>query len=62
LERGLSIARAELPTSHPTWLELIRGLRYVAPDLVILDDGRIIGDTGGTPGLLNTGQDPNFVR
>jgi tetratricopeptide (TPR) repeat protein len=46
-ERGLSIARAELPESHPTRLQLIRGLRRVAPDLVILDDGLIVGDTGG---------------
>jgi tetratricopeptide (TPR) repeat protein len=48
-ERGLSIARAELPESHPTRLKLIQGLRRVAPDLVILEDGLIVGDTGSNP-------------
>jgi tetratricopeptide (TPR) repeat protein len=46
-KRGLSIADAELPTRHPTRLALISGLRRVAPDLVMLDDGGIVGDTGG---------------
>jgi tetratricopeptide (TPR) repeat protein len=46
-ERGLSIARAEFPKSHPLLLGLIRVLRHVAPDLLILEDGTIVGDTGG---------------
>jgi tetratricopeptide (TPR) repeat protein len=48
-ERGLSIARVAFPKSHPIRLRLMRGLRSVAPDLVILDDGLIVGDIGGNP-------------
>jgi hypothetical protein len=48
-ERGLLIARAELPKYHPSRLRFIRALHHVAPDLVMLDDGRIVGNTGGDP-------------
>jgi tetratricopeptide (TPR) repeat protein len=42
-ERALRIFHAHFPGGHPTIDGLTRNMRAVAPDVIVLDDGRIVG-------------------
>jgi tetratricopeptide (TPR) repeat protein len=46
LERAIRIRRVAFPPGHPEIGRLISNLRRVAPDVIVLDDGRIIDPTG----------------
>jgi hypothetical protein len=41
-ERALRIFHVHFPNGHPRIDLLIRNLRVVAPDVIVLDDGRVI--------------------
>jgi len=48
-QRALAIQRRHYPNGHPRTATLIRSLRTVAPDLVVLDDGRILSEPDTRP-------------
>jgi hypothetical protein len=47
--RALLIFCAHYPNGHPHRDVVVGNLRRVAPDLVVLDDGRVVSRTGNAP-------------
>jgi Tetratricopeptide repeat len=45
-ERALQIFHAHFPSGHPSIGRAVRDLRSVAPDVIVLDDGRVVDPPG----------------
>ena len=48
-ERALAILLAHVPSGHSYVSIVTRNLRRVAPDLVVLNDGRVVRGAGDAP-------------
>jgi hypothetical protein len=58
LERALAILHAQDATEHPFYGIVEQNLRRVAPNVIILDDGRIIDPDRDDPRRKDAEADP----